>query len=120
MAFIYWCFEQSAAALKVPNPAPRTAGVKRSWQLAQSQPGATIVPAAKAAKDPSLVTPGMVFYIDTGPSTGHAGFVADVVGSTLVTIEGNTNDGGSREGIGVFQRSKRKIKDITIGFAAFA
>jgi lysozyme family protein len=120
MAFVYWCFAQAAAALNVPNPAPRTAGVKRSWQMAQTLPGAKIVTAAEAATDPSLVMPGMVFYIDTGQATGHAGFVADVVGGTLVTIEGNTNDDGSREGIGVFTRSQRKIKDISIGFAVFA
>lgn len=83
-------------------------------------PGARIVTAAEATADPSLVVPGMVFYIDTGGTTGHTGIVADVVGGTLVTIEGNTNDGGHREGIGVFQRSRRKIRDINMGFVAFA
>jgi len=34
----------------------------------------------------------------------------------LVTIEGNTNDGGSREGVGVFRRSGRRIRDINLGF----
>jgi len=120
MAFVYSCFNQAAAGLNVPNPAPRTAGVIRSWQLAQSQPGVNIVPAEKAKEDPSLVEPGMVFYIDTGGGNGHAGFVADVIGGTLVTVEGNTNTAGLREGIGVFQRSSRKIKDINIGFIAFA
>jgi len=119
MAFIYFCFAQAAASLNVRNPAPRTAGVKRSFQLAGSTPGATVVTAAEARRDPSLVV-RMIFYIDTGGITGHAGFVADIVGGTLVTIEGNTNNGGTREGIGVFQRTKRKIKDINIGFALFA
>jgi lysozyme family protein len=120
MAFVYFCFAQAATALHVSNPAPQTAGVKRSWQLAQSLPSANIVPAAKAKEDPSLVAPGMVFYIDTGSNTGHAGLVADVIGGTLVTIEGNTTSvTGSREGIGVFQRSSRKIKDINLGFIGF-
>jgi len=66
------------------------------------------------------VLPGMVFFIDTGQGRGHAGFVADVVGGTLVTIEGNSNSVGLREGIGVFQRSSRKIRDINTGFVAFA
>lgn len=88
--------------------------------MAQSLPSANIVPAAKAKEDPSLVAPGMVFYIDTGSTTGHAGLVADVIGGTLVTIEGNTTSvTGSREGIGVFQRSSRKIKDINLGFIGF-
>ncbi len=119
MAFIFWCFGKAAATLNVPNPAPKTAGVKRSWQRARSMPGVETVTAAEARQEPSKVVPGMVFYIDTGGTTGHAGFVADVVGGTLVTIEGNTNDGGGREGIGVFHRSKRKIRDIDIGFALF-
>jgi lysozyme family protein len=120
MAFIYFCFAQAAQNLGIANPAPRTAGVKQSWHAAQSLPGITIVPHAKAIVDPSLVTPGMVFYIDTGGVHGHAGFVADLIGGTLVTIEGNTNEGGSSNGIGVFHRSQRKIKDITIGFISFA
>jgi lysozyme family protein len=120
MAFIYWCFVQASQTLGVANPAPRTAGVKQSWRMAQSLDGITIVPHAKAMTDPSLVTPGMVFYIDTGGIHGHAGFVADVIGGTLVTVEGNTNEGGSSNGIGVFHRSQRKIKDISMGFISFA
>ena len=120
MAFIYWCFVQATQGLRVANPAPRTAGVKQSWRVAQSVPGITIVPHAKAMADPSLFTPGMVFYIDTGGVHGHAGFVADLIGGMLVTIEGNTNEGGSSNGIGVFHRTQRKIKDISIGFISFA
>jgi hypothetical protein len=120
MAFIYFCFVQAAQGLGVANPAPRTAGVQQSWRMAQSITGITIVPHADATADPSLVTPGMVFYIDTGGGHGHAGFVADVIGGTLVTIEGNTNEGGSSNGIGVFHRTQRKIKDISIGFISFA
>jgi hypothetical protein len=119
MAFVHFCFARAAAARGVANPAPRTGGVKRSWRLVQDLPGATVVTAAQAADDPALVVPGMVFYIDTGGTTGHTGFVADVIGGRLVTIEGNTNDGGSREGIGVFQRTRRKIRDINLGFVAF-
>jgi lysozyme family protein len=119
MAFVYWCHDEAARALGRPNPAPRTAGVHRGWQDAGLAAGGTVVTAAQAAQDPSLVRPGMVFFIDTGGGKGHAGIVADLVGSRLVTIEGNTNDGGSREGIGVFARSGRRIAEINLGFAAF-
>jgi hypothetical protein len=37
-----------------------------------------------------------------------------------VTIEGNTNDGGSREGIGVFKRDTRLISGINRGFIDYA
>ena len=120
MAFVFWCFKQAAAARGVSNPVPRNGSVIHCWQLAQSQPGTNVVPAEKANADPSLVLPGMVFFIDTGAEHGHAGFVVDVVVGTLVTIEGNTNSAGLREGIGVFQRSSRKIRDINMGFIAFA
>ena len=62
----------------------------------------------------------MVFYIDTGSGTGHAGLVADITPSGLVTIEGNTNDNGSREGIGVFIRAGRRISSVNLGFVGMA
>jgi hypothetical protein len=50
---------------------------------------------------------------------GHAGLVSRVVGNRMETIEGNTNDGGSREGIGVFRRSGRTLQSINRGFIEF-
>jgi hypothetical protein len=38
----------------------------------------------------------------------------------LLTVEGNTNDGGSRNGIGVFQRDARKINQINKGFIDYS
>jgi hypothetical protein len=119
MAFVYWCFGQAANNLNVPNPAPKTAGVLRSWRLAQGRPNARILTKADVARDPTSVEPGMVFYIDTGGGTGHTGFVTTVIGGRLTTIEGNTNEGGSREGIGVFTRTQRRIDSINVGFIAF-
>jgi len=54
-----------------------------------------------------------------GGGLGHTGIVEKVNGGFLTTIEGNTNDGGSREGIGVFRRTGRKIKDINKGFLQY-
>ena len=119
MAFVYWCFTQAANQLGIANTAPRTASVIASWRKAPHVAGARIVTAAEARRDPARVTPGMVFYIETGGGHGHTGFVADVVDGRLVTIEGNTNDGGSREGIGVFIRSRRRIDTINLGFVFF-
>lgn len=36
----------------------------------------------------------------------HTGFVGAVAGSVAETFEGNTNDGGSRDGWGVFRRER--------------
>jgi hypothetical protein len=37
-----------------------------------------------------------------------------------VTIEGNTNEGGGREGIGVFRRNRRKVRGINKGFIDYS
>ena len=37
-------------------------------------------------------------------SWSHVGLVVGVSGSYVITVEGNTNDGGSAEGLGVFSR----------------
>jgi len=61
----------------------------------------------------------MVFFIDTGGGKGHAGIVVANRNGRLETIEGNTNDNGSREGIGVFRRTTRSIGSINLGFARY-
>lgn len=60
--------------------------------------------------------PGFIFIMDFGGGVGHTGLVEKVLNGHLVTIEGNTNDGGSREGIGVFRRTGRKLASINKGF----
>lgn len=114
-AFVYWCFAQAAGALGLPNPAIRSAGVLTTWTKA-GQANLRRIPAAAAAADTSLVRPGLVFVLATGAGEGHTGFVSAVDGVLLTTIEGNTNEGGSREGIGVFARHGRKLAAINRGF----
>ena len=75
---------------------------------------------AKAVADPGLVKPGSLFIIDLGGGLGHSGMVIEVANSRLVTIEGNTNNNGSRNGIGVFQRDVRKISEINKGFIDYS
>jgi peptidoglycan hydrolase-like protein with peptidoglycan-binding domain len=114
-AFVYWCFAEAARSLGRPNPAPRTAGVMEHWRKAGLR-GVRRIAAVEASETPSLVRGGLVFFISTGEGTGHTGFVERLAGGKLVTIEGNTNDGGGREGVGVFRRDKRKIGEINVGF----
>jgi hypothetical protein len=66
------------------------------------------------------VAPGQIFVLDYGRGVGHMGLIAAIRGGKLVTIEGNTNDGGSREGIGVFERTGRTIGSINKGFIEYA
>jgi hypothetical protein len=118
-AFVYWCFERGARGLGRANPLPRTAGVLDHWRRA-GQAGTARLAAPAATADPALVRPGMVFVQDFGGGKGHTGLVESVQGGRIVTLEGNTNDEGSREGIGVFRRTGRKILTINKGFIDYA
>lgn len=95
----------------------KTAGVLDHWNRAESK-GASRITLVRAKNNPALIKPGHIFVIDTGPAggAGHTGLVERVIGGKLVTIEGNTNEGGSREGIGVFRRTQRTIASINKGF----
>jgi CHAP domain len=97
----------------------RTAGVLEHWRRA-GQAGVARVVVAEATADPGRVQPGMIFVQDFGGGAGHTGLVEAVEGGRLVTLEGNTNDDGSREGIGVFRRTGRKILSINKGFVDYA
>ncbi len=119
VAFIYWCFEQAAEARDVHNPLPRTASVIQLWNKAGEE-GFTRVTAAEACANPGLIEPGMVFFLSTGGGFGHAGLVISRTDTVLDTIEGNTNTAGSREGIGVFRKSSRRLTNAALlGFVWF-
>lgn len=104
-SFCYWAFQKAARELGVPNPVPRTAGVMKMW--AKSPFWARSGPVA-----------GAIFIIDHGGGKGHAGFVEYAAPLHIVSIEGNTNDGGSREGDGVYRRTRRK--DEATGYLDFS
>ncbi len=117
-AFVYWSFSQAATRLGTPNPAIRTAGVLDHWKKA-GQAGITRLLAGQILDDLSLLKPGLVFVINTGGGRGHMGLVEDFRDDRLITIEGNTNLPGDREGVGVFRRNGRTISDINQGFLSY-
>lgn len=114
-AFVYWCADQAAGELGMTNSLPRTGGVLDMWRRAKRD-GLSCVPAGQAAAQPSLVSAGMIFVIDHGHGKGHTGFVEGVENGRLVTVEGNSNDGGSRDGTGVFRLKRRTIGAVNTGF----
>lgn len=97
MALVYWCTKQAADELKVLNPLVRTGGVMRQWN--ENAKLRVAVPKA-----------GDIFIMDFGKGLGHTGFIERVEGTTLHTIEGNTNDDGSREGYEVCRRARPMSK----------
>jgi hypothetical protein len=118
VAFLYFCFDQASQKLGISNPMFKTGGVLRLWQKTDTH-RKIIFP--KYVDNPSLIKPGFIFVISTGGGFGHAGIVEKVEGAFITTIEGNTNDNGSSNGIGVFRRvRKRKMNTINLGFIDFS
>jgi hypothetical protein len=111
-AFVYWCFDEGAHKLGVANPCVKTAGVMEHWARS---PLSARVRAEDAFDEPRLIRPGAVFVVDHGSGRGHTGIVVKVLSGEIATIEGNTNDRGSREGDGVYQKT-RTIGSINVGF----
>lgn len=99
MAFVYWCFSEASKNLKIPNIAIRTGGVLAAWNKADKK---------IKSSTPSI---GAVFIMDFGKGNGHTGLVENFDTQYIYTIEGNTNDSGSREGIKVL-RKKRPLNTI--------
>jgi hypothetical protein len=112
MAFIYWVFDDVCKAEGIPHPLVKTGGVLNQW----NQTTQTKILVENAVNNPSLIKPGAIFIINHGGGFGHAGIVEEVNGGILKTIEGNTNNNQSREGVGVFRLNTRKINSINKGF----
>lgn len=93
MAFVYWCATQAAILLEEENPLLKTGGVLAQWNKRKNL----------RVEAPE---PGDVFIIDYGKGKGHTGFVVSVGDKVINTIEGNTNDKNSREGDGVYRRTR--------------
>ena len=72
-----------------------------------------------AFDDPTLIRPGAIFIVDHGGGKGHTGLVTQVLAGEVGTIEGNTNSRGSREGDGVYDKT-RTIASINVGFIDYS
>lgn len=96
MAFVYWCHKNASIELNVLNTAVKSGGVLKVWN--------------NAAKEIKSNTPsiGSVFIMDHGKGLGHTGIVEKFDATFIYTIEGNTNDTGSREGIEVCRKTRKR------------
>lgn len=98
MAFVYWCVEQACKELQGRrNPLVRTGGVLRQWNETRLR---------KLTVRDRAIKPGDIFIMEFSRGMGHTGFVEKVAGGLIYTIEGNTNDEGSREGFEVCRRQR--------------
>jgi hypothetical protein len=97
------------------NPLIKTAVCMNHWK---NTAGRKII-GPDATASPLLVKPGFIFIINHGGGQGHTGIVSSVEGPFIKTIEGNSNPAGSREGLGVFELT-RKINTINAGFIDYS
>lgn len=95
MAFIVWCYDQAAKQLGVKNPLVRTGGCMNQWHNFQG----------KKVK-PEELQEGDVAIMDLGNGAGHTFIVTRRRDTVVDTVEGNTNNNGSANGDGVYNRTR--------------
>lgn len=123
MAFVYWCFKKTAELANVPNPAIKSAQCLDVWRRANNLSAPKQITDERAKADWKLVKPGMIFILEINKNTGagHTGFIESVDYRTgiMTTIEGNSNENGSREGLGVYRLQRRRVNSINVGFIEY-
>lgn len=102
MAFVVWCCKKIGLSAGVPT----SGSVMQSWKSCKL--------AYRVNK--STPKPGDIAIFDYGGGKGHTGIVESVEGSVIKTIEGNTNNDGSREGYMVCKHSRSLHSSQLVGF----
>ena len=95
-AYVSWCFQQN----KINNP---KSGYSPYWFLSNV--------IYKRGKTSEIVFPkASVFgiWFESKGRVAHVGFIDRDKGKEVVTVEGNTNGGGSRDGDGIYRRIRLK------------
>lgn len=93
--FVCWCVDQVCKQTKTNSPMVYSAGVLAMYNQNKRL----------QVKEPRV---GDIFIMRFGQGKGHTGIVTGVTATQITTIEGNTNDGGSREGDGVYRRTRQR------------
>lgn len=97
MSFVYWSFVHASQQLGKPNPMPKTAYCPFLYNWGRSHHKLVTTPER-----------GDIFLVKGGPNGHkHTGIVTGANGGQFETVEGNTNNDGSHNGIGVFLRSRK-------------
>lgn len=100
-AFVKWAFQQNGIQTPGAN------AWSPSWFPTQK-----VIFKQRKGKNPQKSDVFGLYYTHLG-RVGHVGFVDEFHGDYIITVEGNTNDGGSRDGDGV-HRKRRLMRTIHI------
>lgn len=95
-AFVCWVVKEAVGNGRVTFSLPRSPVAYDAEKWARANAGKGIAFADKPK-------PGDIFTL---AAASHVGIVESVSGSTIYTIEGNTDGSGSREGDGVYRRTR--------------
>lgn len=106
MAFVYWCVDAACKEAGVKNPLVKTAGVLDQWHRVDEKYKFT-------HPQPNCINIGIM---DFGKGHGHTFFIEKFDAVKLQTIEGNSNDDGSREGYEVCRKPGGRNIGACIGF----
>lgn len=101
MAFVYWCYDTASHNLGINNPLVKTGGVLAQWNNIDKDKKINL---SNLLKDSSPLKPGDIFIMNYGQGLGHTGIIESIGKNKIHTIEGNTNDTGSREGYEVCRK----------------
>lgn len=103
--FATYCLRAAAEALKVPMPLPRTFSCDVLGMAARKQGRLLVEPLSPEQR--RRITPGSIFLVrKTASDWTHTGIIVSANETELRTIEGNSNDEGSREGFEVCLRTR--------------
>ena len=124
-AFVYWCYATAAKKTGRQNPVVRTAGVQHCWKHTVNS---LKLLKADAIKNPEKIRAGDQFILFYAGQTGHTGLVErverrsddDKVKWIIHTIEGNSNNTGSREGYEVVRHVRHLDDKALQGFIQYS
>jgi hypothetical protein len=105
MAFVYWSFDEAAKEMKIKNPLPKTAGVLDMWNRCP-----------KKWRVKGQPQKGDIGIMDYGKGKGHTFIVESSTDKIVQTVEGNSNDEGSRNGYEVCRNPGGRTIKSCIGF----
>lgn len=113
-AFICWIYGQAGVDHHRSGWTPELfPSSKIIWSKAQAYPAGQISGKRQADSDQIIPDTGDIFalFFPEKNRIAHAGFVDQWKDPWLITVEGNTNSSGSREGDGVY-RKRRLVKSV--------
>lgn len=131
-AFVAWCFGQ---AYPGANPAGKqSAAIMGFWTRNKDRGDFVRFLASDVKSGKYKIEPGDLFVLCSDPAkvpgvqsgvikghTGHVGICDGVMlnATKFGTVEGNTNEAGSREGGGVYHRSRSLDEAKLVGFVRY-